>query len=121
MRLNFVSIGAACAALGVVAGAFAAHALRGLIGVAELALWETATRYWFLGALGMLGFGLFRSKTGSSALPGLLLLIGSTLFSISLYALALGAPRGIGAVTPIGGLCLIAGFASFAWVARPAR
>ncbi len=121
MKPNFVSIGAACAALGVIAGAFAAHSLRGVLGTAELAMWETATRYWFVGALGMLGFGVFQLQTESSALPGALLLIGSTLFSASLYALALGAPHGVGAVTPFGGLGLIAGFSSFAWVARRAR
>ncbi len=66
----------------------------------------------------MLVFGLFQAKREQSALPGLLLLGGGVLFSASLYALALGAPRGIGAVTPFGGLGLIAGFVSFAWAAR---
>jgi uncharacterized membrane protein YgdD (TMEM256/DUF423 family) len=118
MKLNFVSIGAACAALGVIAGAFGAHSLRGIVGEPELAIWDTATRYWFVGSLGMLAFGLFQTKRATSVLPGVLLLAGSCLFSFSLYALTLGAPRAFGAVTPIGGLCLIAGFASFAWLAR---
>ena len=118
MKPNFVSIGAACSAVGVALGAFGAHSLRGTVGEAELAIWETATRYWFFGALGMLAFGLFQSKRPTVALPGVLLLVGSCLFSFSLYALALGAPRAFGAVTPFGGLCLIAGFASFAWLAR---
>ncbi len=118
MKVNFVSVGAACAALGVVLGAFGAHALHGTVDAAGLALWETATRYWFVGALGMLGFGLFQRQRESSPVPGFLLLLGSTLFSLSLYALALGAPRVLGAVTPFGGLGLIAGFFSFAWAAR---
>ncbi|MEO8906198.1 MAG: DUF423 domain-containing protein [Polyangiaceae bacterium] len=118
MKANFISIGAACAAVGVVLGAFGAHALRGSVGEAGLALWETATRYWFVGALGMLGFGLFQRQRESSSLPGFLLLLGGCLFSASLYAMALGAPRVLGAVTPFGGLGLIAGFSSFAWVAR---
>jgi uncharacterized membrane protein YgdD (TMEM256/DUF423 family) len=118
MRANFVSIGASCGALGIALGAFGAHALRGRVGEAELGLWETATRYWLVGALGMVLFGLWQGKREQSALPGFLLLLGSLLFSASLYALALGAPRLLGAVTPLGGLGLIAGFVSFAWAAR---
>jgi uncharacterized membrane protein YgdD (TMEM256/DUF423 family) len=121
MKPSFVSIGAACAALGVALGAFGAHALRGLASEPQLMLWETATRYWFVGALGMLAFGLFRTRRELSPLPGYLLLAGSALFSASLYALALGAPRAFGAVTPFGGLLLIAGFLSFAWAAGTPR
>ncbi len=118
MRANFVSVGTVCAALGIGLGAFGAHALRGRIGEAQLGLWETATHYWLIGALGMVVFGLWRAKRELSALPGWLLLGGSVLFSASLFALALGAPRILGAVTPFGGLGLIAGFLSFAWAAR---
>ena len=118
MRANFVSVGAVCAAIGVGLGAFGAHALRGHLGEAELALWETATRYWFVGSLGMVVFGSWRAQRTVADLPGWLLLVGSSLFSISLYALALGAPRAVGIVTPFGGLGLIAGFLAFAWLAR---
>jgi uncharacterized membrane protein YgdD (TMEM256/DUF423 family) len=118
MKPNFIGIGAACAALGVALGAFGAHSLRNLVGPTELALWETATRYWFIGSLGMLLFGIFSEKSARGPLPGWLLLVGSTLFAGSLYALALGGPRLLGAVTPFGGLGLIAGFVSFAIVAR---
>ena len=114
MKPNFISIGAACAALGVVLGAFGAHALRSRVGPAELALWETATRYWFVAAFGVLLFGLFQRKPEHGSLTGWLLLGGGALFAGSLYALALGAPRAFGAVTPFGGLGLIAGFVSFA-------
>ncbi len=118
MKANFVVIGACCAALGVGLGAFGAHGLRGVVSEAQLGLWETATRYWLVGALGMLVFGSYRDKRELSAAPGWLLLVGSTLFSASLYALALGAPRAFGAITPVGGLGLILGFVSFAWLAR---
>jgi uncharacterized membrane protein YgdD (TMEM256/DUF423 family) len=113
VKPNFVSIGAGSAALGVALGAFGAHALRGVVGPAQLALWETATRYWFIGAFGMLLFGLFSGKSTRSA-AGWLLFGGSALFAGSLYALALGAPRAVGAVTPFGGAGLIAGFVCFA-------
>jgi uncharacterized membrane protein YgdD (TMEM256/DUF423 family) len=114
MRPNFVSIGAACAALGVALGAFGAHALKSRLDPAEFALWETATRYFFYGAFGQLLFGLFQQRVGGSALPGWLLLAGSLLFAGSIYGLALGAPRLLGVVTPFGGLALIAGFLGFA-------
>ena len=118
MKPNFISLGAACAALGVGLGAFGAHGLRGMIGEAQLGWWETGTRYWLVGALGISLFGVFRGKRDTSALPGWLLLVGSVLFAGSLYAMALGAPRAFGALTPLGGLGLIAGFVGFAWVAR---
>ena len=121
MKPNFVSIGAACAALGVALGAFGAHELRSRVGAPELALWETATRYWFIGSLGMLGFGLFRERRPGGSISGLLLLAGSVLFSASLYGLALGAPRPLGVVTPFGGALLIAGFICFALCARAPR
>ena len=118
MKPNFISVGAACAAVGIGLGAFGAHGLRGVIGEAQLGLWETATRYFLVGALGMAVFGLCQRTRAQSSLPGWLLLLGSTLFAASLYALALGAPRALGAVTPLGGLGLITGFLSFAWTAR---
>jgi uncharacterized membrane protein YgdD (TMEM256/DUF423 family) len=118
MRVNFVSLGAACTALGIGLGAFGAHALRGQIAEAKLDIWETSTRYWLVGSLGMAVFGVWSGKHEHSPLPGWLLLGGSLLFSASLFALALGAPRVLGAVTPFGGLGLIAGFLSFAWAAR---
>ena len=118
MRPNFVCVGAVYAALGVGLGAFGAHGLRGVLGEPQLALWETATRYFLLGAVGLLLFGVFQSTREKSAAPGWLLLLGSTLFAGSLYGLALGAPRALGAITPFGGVGLIAGFLSFAWTAR---
>ena len=118
MKANFVSIGAGCAAAGIVLGAFGAHALRPVLGEPERALWETATLYWLVGALGMGLFGVFRAGHEGSNLPGFLLLTGSVLFAASLYGLALGAPRTLGALTPFGGLGLLAGFLSFAWAAR---
>ncbi|HEX3775556.1 MAG TPA: DUF423 domain-containing protein [Polyangiaceae bacterium] len=114
MKPNFVAIGAGAAALGVMLGAFGAHALRGSVGPRELELWETATRYLFIGAFGMTLYGLFQRSTGRGSLAGWFLLAGSALFASSLYALALGAPRALGAITPFGGASLIAGFICFA-------
>ncbi len=118
MKPSFISIGAATAALGVALGAFGAHALRGRVDERALATWETATRYLFIGALGTVLFGLFRRQTPGGSLAGWFLLAGSALFAGSLYALALGAPRVLGLVTPFGGASLIAGFVCFALGAR---
>ena len=118
MKPNFVSIGALSAAIGVALGAFGAHSLRGRIDEHALGLWETATRYLFIGAFGLVLYGLFRRQKPGGALGGWFLLAGSVLFAGSLYALALGAPRVLGLVTPFGGASLIAGFVCFALGAR---
>ncbi len=69
MKPNFVSLGAACAALGIGLGAFGAHGLRGVIGESQLALWETATRYWLVGALGLLLFGYSGARARRARRP----------------------------------------------------
>jgi uncharacterized membrane protein YgdD (TMEM256/DUF423 family) len=115
---NFVALGAALAAFGIMLGAFGAHALRSVASTEQLGWWETAARYFLTGALGMLAFGLWRRQAPGNPLAGWALLAGMTLFSGSLCAMALGAPRWFGAITPFGGLGLIAGFLLFALEAR---
>lgn len=115
MKPNFISLGASSAALAVALGAFGRHGFRGKI---DFRLWDTATRYLVLGALGMVLFGLFQQSSKRGGLAGWLLLGGSALFASSLYALALGGPRILGAITPFGGAGLIAGFVCFALSAR---
>ncbi|HEY4092476.1 MAG TPA: DUF423 domain-containing protein [Luteibacter sp.] len=96
----------------VVFGAFGAHALRGTLDEAALATWHTGVEYHFWHALalfaGVLGLPPGRARCAALALFG----IGIVVFSGSLYALALGAPRWFGAITPIGGVAFIA-----AWIA----
>jgi uncharacterized membrane protein YgdD (TMEM256/DUF423 family) len=115
---NFVALAAVLAALGVALGAFGAHGLQRVASREELGLWETATRYWLVEALGLFGFGLFRLLRPGSALPGWLMLAGALVFSGTLYAMALGGPRWLGAVTPFGGLFIIAGWLTLAFSAR---
>jgi uncharacterized membrane protein YgdD (TMEM256/DUF423 family) len=104
-------------ALATLCGALGAHTLRGTLAPERLALWETAVRYQFFQALGLLGVGLVLRQLDSGALraAALLLIAGVPLFCGSLYALALGAPHLTGVLTPFGGLAWIAGWLLFAY------
>jgi uncharacterized membrane protein YgdD (TMEM256/DUF423 family) len=106
-------------ALATLCGAFGAHALRAHLASERLQLWDTAVRYHFFHALGLLGVGLALRTLddGALRLAAVLLLAGVVLFSGSLYALALGAPRSLGLLTPVGGLAWIAAWLLFAWAA----
>jgi len=104
-------------ALATACGAFGAHALKGVLASERLALWETAVRYQFFQALGLMGVALAMREISAAALrtAAALILAGVLLFCGSLYALACGAPRVLGALTPLGGLAWIAGWLLFAW------
>jgi uncharacterized membrane protein YgdD (TMEM256/DUF423 family) len=116
--VNWIATGALAAALAVIAGAFGAHALAARLDPRALALWETAARYLMYGGLGLALLGLLaRQGTAGrgTAAAGWCLLFGAVIFSGTVFALALGGPRWLGAVTPLGGTLLIAGFLLFAW------
>lgn len=119
-RGPWVSLGALGAALAVIAGAFGAHALAARLDPRSLALWETAARYLMYGSLGLILLGLFRSARPRKLLraAGLSLALGTAVFAGTVFALALGGPRLLGAVTPLGGVGMIAGFLLFALAAR---
>ena len=112
-------------ALATVCGAFGAHALKGQLSAERLQVWDTAVRYHFFQALGLIGVGLtlrvLEGGAGVSRADGALraaaalIVSGIILFSGSLYALALGAPRALGVLTPLGGLAWIAAWLLFAW------
>jgi uncharacterized membrane protein YgdD (TMEM256/DUF423 family) len=106
-------------ALATACGAFGAHALKTHLSPERLQLWDTAVRYHFFHALGLIGVGLtLRSlDEGALRLAALLLIAGVVLFSGSLYGLSLGAPRVLGVLTPLGGLAWIAAWLLFAWAA----
>ncbi|HET7064343.1 MAG TPA: DUF423 domain-containing protein [Rudaea sp.] len=102
-------IAAALGAVAVILGAFGAHALRAQLDAGSLQTWHTAVDYQFWHALALIGLACAPASrwrfVGSIAFGA-----GIVLFCGSLYALALGAPRWIGAITPIGGLGFIAGW-----------
>lgn len=99
-------------ALGIMLGAFGAHGLKDtLIARNSLGLWQTATDYLFIHALALLILGTWTRAGGAGSRVAWLAWSGGVvLFSGSLYALALGAPRGLGPVTPLGGTAFIAGW-----------
>lgn len=95
----------------VLLGAFGAHALRGMLDTAHYELWHTAVQYHFWHALA-LAIVAMSGPGKARRVASLSFALGILLFSGSLYALALGAPRWIGIATPFGGMVFIIG-----WVA----
>ena len=106
-------------ALGVVLGAFGAHGLEARLTPDRLDVWTTAVDYHLLHAVALLALALYERATGAKIRgPATGFTLGILLFSGSLYALALGGPRLLGPVTPLGGLCFIAGWLSLIPLAR---
>lgn len=111
-----LAIAGALIALATVLGAFGAHALKAHLSQDKLAVYDTAVRYHFIHALGLLAIGILLRSTNGELLrwSATLVLVGIILFSGSLYWLTFGAPRLVGVVTPLGGLALIVGWVIFA-------
>ncbi len=105
----YISAGAVLLMLGVAAGAFGAHALRGLLDVHQLEVWQTAVQYQMLHGLGL----LLLAALAKSLHPRLaswaaaLMLLGCVIFSGSLYTLVLTGSAGLGLITPLGGVLMI--------------
>ena len=112
-----MAIGAVSAAISVAAGAFGAHGLRGKISDEMLAVFETGARYQMYHALGLILIGIVLINRPSSALntAGWLMTAGTILFSGSLYGLALGGPRFLGPITPLGGTAFMIAWGTFAY------
>jgi uncharacterized membrane protein YgdD (TMEM256/DUF423 family) len=110
-------IGALLAGFGVALGAFAAHGLRDRLEPELLAVFETGVRYQMYHALALLVLALAMARwPDRRQLPAAVLLIaGTVVFSGSLQLLAVTGTRWLGAMTPVGGVCLIAGWAFAAW------
>jgi uncharacterized membrane protein YgdD (TMEM256/DUF423 family) len=114
----FIVLGALAAALGVVLGAFGAHALKARLSPDMLAIYQTAVQYHLWHALGVIAIGIVAFQLPASVplkWAGALMLAGVVLFSGSLYVLAMTGTRWLGAVTPFGGAAMIAAWLIFAW------
>jgi len=115
----FFALGALSALLAVAAGAFGAHALRNRLVPDTLIVFETGARYHMYHALGLLAaaWAAARWPGGATTAAGWLFVAGTVIFSGSLYLLSFTGQRWLGAVTPLGGLAFILGWAALAWAA----
>jgi uncharacterized membrane protein YgdD (TMEM256/DUF423 family) len=112
-----VKIGAISAGLAVVAGAFGAHGLEKTLDARGLQLWETAAKYQMYHGIALVAVGIWEAVSGSSRsikIAAWAFLIGTILFSGSLYALALSGITKLGAITPLGGVGFIVGWIALA-------
>ncbi|EED31915.1 product YwdK [gamma proteobacterium NOR5-3] len=103
--------------LGVAFGAFGAHALRDRLDAYSLGVFETAVQYQFYHSFALLAAGMLLMQFPSSVLlksSVFLFLLGMVLFCGSLYLLSFSGLRWLGAITPLGGLAFIAGWACLA-------
>jgi len=113
MERLFFALAALFGGLGVGLGAFGAHAIRGRVAESLLANFETGVRYHFYHALALGLVVIAIQRWPSSSLPviaGWLFVVGILIFSGSLYIMTFTGLRWLGAITPIGGVSLIAGW-----------
>jgi uncharacterized membrane protein YgdD (TMEM256/DUF423 family) len=116
---TFLFIGALMGGVGVAVGAFGAHGLRGRLTPEMLAIFETGVRYQLYHALAIVLVAAVMPRLDGRAVvvAGWGFLTGIVIFSGSLYALALSGVTTLGAVTPIGGLAFLIGWAALAYAA----
>jgi len=113
---RLVTLGAVLAGVAVALGAFGSHGLEGRVDAEALGWWQTGVQYLLPHGVAVLALGL--AGRAWLRLPALLLASGAALFAATLCTMALGGPRWLGAVTPLGGLAMIGGWALLAWRAR---
>lgn len=113
----WIGIAALNLAFAVILGAFGAHGLKARATEAQLAWWQTATDYFFYQALGLLILGVIAKVIPQLPIKHsfILIQVGIFFFCGSLYIMALGLPRILGAITPIGGALMILGWLLLAW------
>ena len=115
--VNWIGIAAINLAIAVALGAFGAHGIKDMVDAQQLEWWHTATLYLFIHALGLLLVGILIRLNIAVQTTAWLLQVGVIIFAGSLFAMTLGAPRWFGAITPIGGVLMIVGWA---WLALTA-
>jgi uncharacterized membrane protein YgdD (TMEM256/DUF423 family) len=117
MAKLFILLGSCSGMLAVTFGAFGAHALKGKLDDYSLGVFETAVQYHFYHSFALLLVGIIALSQPETALlktSGWLFFIGLPIFSGSLYLLSLTGHSWLGAVTPLGGLAFIGGWACLA-------
>jgi uncharacterized membrane protein YgdD (TMEM256/DUF423 family) len=118
MARTFATWGVAFAFLAVALGAFGAHLLRERISVESMAIYQTGVQYHIIHALALLALAAHSQRLRKPAIIGWLFIFGVLIFSGSLYLLAITGHRWLGAITPLGGVCFLLGWAVFAWQLR---
>lgn len=117
---NWLTVSGISGFLAVALGAFGAHGLQARLadaadGAKRLGWWQTAAHYHLMHALALAAVAFVISKAPQARYAGFAFTLGTVLFCGSLYAMALGAPRWFGAITPLGGLAFLVGWAVLAW------
>ncbi len=104
--------GALLLALAIVLGAFGSHTLQSRLTVDQWSVYQTAVSYHLIHGLGLILIGIlgFQVSPGVIQLPATLILVGTLIFSGSLYLLVLTDFKWLGAITPFGGLAMVAGW-----------
>ena len=112
----FIVLGAVAGFVGVSLGAFGAHALRARLSAGDLAVFETGVRYQLVHAIALVIVGVLiaRRPARLTITAGWCFTLGIVLFSGSLYVLSITGTTAVGVVTPLGGLCFLAGWACLA-------
>ena len=109
--MNWTIVASVSGAVAVALGAFGAHGLKTRVGAEGLASWNTAVEYHLLHSVVLLALALYSAQDQPGPHWAMrAFLMGMLLFSGSIYSLVLGGPRWMGPITPVGGLCLIAGW-----------
>jgi len=106
---RFAAVAAFLGALAVILGAFGAHAIGDKVSAKDLETWKTGAHYHLVHAVALLTLSLWDRK-GSYRVVAWLWVAGIVIFGGSLYALVLSQVKVLGAITPLGGLCLILGW-----------
>lgn len=113
MKSRWIAVGAFSGAIAVLFGAFGAHGLKAHVSEQDLEVWKTGVLYHTFHSIALVLFGLFQERRRTSSLPGVLFLVGIVVFGASLYGIGIGGPGWLGAITPLGGLALVAGWILF--------
>ena len=108
----FLALAALAGFSGVALGAFAAHGLKGRLSVEYLAVFQTGVQYQLVHALALFGVALLADRLPGRLVTaaGSLFVVGILLFSGSLYLLTLSGLGKLGMITPLGGVCFLAGW-----------
>lgn len=119
--MTWTRLAAVLGFVGVALGAFGAHGLEDVASAEELAWWRTASLYHLLHVAPLLVLDALPRRGPAVAWAGRSFVAGIVVFAGSLYAMGLGGPRVLGAVTPVGGVLLLAGWVLLALSAGRAR